>query len=117
MNEFWNQGDEEASKEMPVTDGYNRSTCSIPDMQVAFITYVVLPFWEAFSVLIPGEFSDEILEQININRDFFEAKKIGNKSQPQTAVVKGLGKRRSSNLTQVLEQAAKDESIEESEAV
>merc|ERR1712110_761584 len=99
-----------ALKEMPVTDGYNRSTCSIPDMQVALITYVVLPFWEAFSVLIPGEFSDEILEQININRDFFEAKKLGKQS-----AVKGLGKRRSSNLTQVLEQAAKneDESIED----
>jgi len=71
MKEFWAQGDAEKLKQMTVSRGFDRNDSNMASMQIGFIDYVVLPYWETFATLLPCQLTDRILSQITENREHY----------------------------------------------
>merc|ERR1719373_539574 len=61
MEEFFRQGDMEEYLGYPVTPMMRRDEQSIPQCQIGFIQFVVLPYFKKIEVVFP-EFSDCIIE-------------------------------------------------------
>ncbi|EKX35891.1 hypothetical protein GUITHDRAFT_79370 [Guillardia theta CCMP2712] len=53
IEEFFSQGDKEKSLGLPVSPQCNRETTSIPDSQIGFIEFVVLPSFQVLSSALP----------------------------------------------------------------
>ena len=71
FKEFFNQGDIEKAKKLPVSMLCDRDTTNISKSQIGFISFVVRPTFESLVVLIP-----EIkfyIENINQNCKYYES--------------------------------------------
>mmetsp|Transcript_3884 Transcript_3884/g.8599 ORF Transcript_3884/g.8599 Transcript_3884/m.8599 type:complete len:165 (-) Transcript_3884:35-529(-) len=64
LEEFFQQGDLEASAGLPISPQCDRNGTSLPKSQAAFISFVVLPAYKALSELLPriGETVVPVLE-------------------------------------------------------
>ena len=70
MNEFFLQGDREASEGLEISAMCDRHNASIEKSQVGFIDFVVHPLWESWSDLVAPDAQD-ILDTLESNRNWF----------------------------------------------
>lgn len=73
MDEFFNQGDEEARLGLAISPNCDRDTTSKPESQVGFIRFVVEPAFEVLGSFIPFV-EDEVMPIIDGNLDYWVAK-------------------------------------------
>lgn len=78
MTEFFNQGDQERSKGLPVSMFMDRETTVIAKCQVGFIDYIVLPLFEVWDSYMNEGFiiliKDDVfpaLENLIINKEYW----------------------------------------------
>lgn len=74
MNEFFAQGDIESKMGIPISPLCDRSVTEIPESQVGFIKFVVLPAYQALGDLIPGV-KAEVLPLVQDNLDYWTREK------------------------------------------
>jgi hypothetical protein len=65
MNEFWNQGDFEREKSMPISFLCDRNTAEVPKSQVVFIKSIILPNYE----VLVDMFSEMLYMKENIENN------------------------------------------------
>jgi cAMP-specific phosphodiesterase 4 len=65
MAEFWQQGDQEAQRGMPVSILCNRDGVNIAKSQTGFINFVVKPFVKELSPVLPPMWLDRMSENLN----------------------------------------------------
>eukprot|EP00927_Polykrikos_kofoidii_P002179 TRINITY_DN10853_c0_g1_i2.p1 TRINITY_DN10853_c0_g1~~TRINITY_DN10853_c0_g1_i2.p1 ORF type:complete len:592 (-),score=78.58 TRINITY_DN10853_c0_g1_i2:27-1802(-) len=71
LAEFFKQGDEEKRLGLPVSPMCCRKTTSVSGSQTGFIGFIVLPTYQALSVLLPNV--NELIEQIiNVNKSLWD---------------------------------------------
>ncbi|XP_063802548.1 cGMP-inhibited 3',5'-cyclic phosphodiesterase 3B [Pseudophryne corroboree] len=71
VNEFYEQGDEEASLGLPVSPFMDRSAPQLAKLQESFITHIVGPLCNSYDAagLLPGKWLDEDDEEIESDDD------------------------------------------------
>ncbi|EKX54147.1 hypothetical protein GUITHDRAFT_43702, partial [Guillardia theta CCMP2712] len=74
IEEFFSQGDQEKSLGLPVSPQCNRETTSIPDSQIGFIEFVVLPSFQVLSTALPT-IKDVCLPNLHSNLNYWKEKK------------------------------------------
>lgn len=73
MEEFFQQGTQEASLGLPVSPFMERSTTKVPKVQTGFIDFFVIPLFEAFA-RVPSVDLGLQLDQLRSNRDYWDAR-------------------------------------------
>jgi hypothetical protein len=71
--EFFNQGEHEKRRGLPVSPFMDRATCVVAKSQAGFIDYLVLPLFEAFCKFLNQESSMDIFKQLQDNRAHWDA--------------------------------------------
>eukprot|EP00960_Hanusia_phi_P066740 766462-Hanusia_phi.AAC.10 len=74
IEEFFLQGDQEKALGLPVSPQCNRETTSIPDSQIGFIEFVVLPSFQVLSTALPV-IKDVCLPNLQANLLYWKEKK------------------------------------------
>mmetsp|Transcript_3422 Transcript_3422/g.8314 ORF Transcript_3422/g.8314 Transcript_3422/m.8314 type:complete len:344 (+) Transcript_3422:1682-2713(+) len=74
IEEFFLQGDQEKSLGLPISPQCNRDTTSIPDSQIGFIEFVVLPSFQVLSSALPV-IKDVCLPHLQSNLLYWKEKK------------------------------------------
>ncbi|NXP27345.1 PDE3B phosphodiesterase, partial [Scytalopus superciliaris] len=71
VNEFYEQGDEEASLGLPISPFMDRSSPQLAKLQESFITHIVGPLCNSYNAagLLPGEWIDEEEEDAESTED------------------------------------------------
>ena len=69
VSEFFNQGDLEKKRGLPVSFGCDRSTVSLPQSQLGFINFIVEPHFKLFTEYFPQ--LDFTTQNITINKAYF----------------------------------------------
>ncbi|XP_052776417.1 cAMP-specific 3',5'-cyclic phosphodiesterase 4C-like isoform X5 [Mya arenaria] len=73
MKEFFRQGDMEREKGLDLSPMCDRMTATVEKSQVGFIDYILHPLWETWADLVYPD-AQEILDQVEDNRDYFQKK-------------------------------------------
>jgi len=74
MEEFFNQGDEEAKLGLPISPNCDRNLTKTPDSQTGFIKFVVEPAYQVLGLYIP-RVQDEVLPIITNNYEYWMQEK------------------------------------------
>ncbi|XP_053576597.1 cGMP-inhibited 3',5'-cyclic phosphodiesterase 3B isoform X2 [Bombina bombina] len=71
VNEFYEQGDEEASLGLPISPFMDRSSPQLAKLQESFITHIVGPLCNSYDAagLLPGKWIDEDEEELGSEED------------------------------------------------
>ncbi|NXW72713.1 PDE3B phosphodiesterase, partial [Hirundo rustica] len=71
VNEFYEQGDEEASLGLPISPFMDRSSPQLAKLQESFITHIVGPLCNSYNAagLLPGQWVDEEEEDVESTED------------------------------------------------
>lgn len=74
MNEFWNQGDLEKEKNMPISFLCDRNTSDVPKNQVVFIKSIIIPHYEVLVDMFPemSYLKDNIENNLNCWMKLYE---------------------------------------------
>lgn len=72
MNEFWNQGDEEKRRNIPVSMFMDRTNCRVEKCQVGFIDYIVTPLYEVWDDYVNYEDVFPAMSNLVGNRDYWK---------------------------------------------
>ncbi|XP_075043703.1 cGMP-inhibited 3',5'-cyclic phosphodiesterase 3B [Mixophyes fleayi] len=75
VNEFYEQGDEEARLGLPISPFMDRSSPQLAKLQESFITHIVGPLCNSYDAagLLPGKWMEEDVEEIESDEDDDEA--------------------------------------------
>ena len=73
MDEFFEQGDEEAKLGLPISPNCDRSTTNTPESQVGFIRFVVEPAYEVLCSFIPFV-EEKVMGIIDANLEYWLSK-------------------------------------------
>jgi hypothetical protein len=74
INEFWQQGDLEKEKKLPISFLCDRETVTIAKSQIGFIDNVILPYFSAFNNSLNGKLSF-LINYIEKNRLYYTKQK------------------------------------------
>jgi hypothetical protein len=74
MSEFWDQGDEEKKRNIPVSMFMDRDSCRVEKCQVGFIDYIVTPLYEVWDAYVNDDNVFPALQNLSENRDFWKRK-------------------------------------------
>ena len=66
MAEFWQQGDLERKRGMPISVMCDRNNCTIPKAQVGFITFIVKPFIQELATLLPDVWVNRLQSNLEL---------------------------------------------------
>jgi 3'5'-cyclic nucleotide phosphodiesterase len=72
MTEFFNQGDREREKGLPVSMFMDRQTTVVGKCQVGFIDYIVMPLFEIWDTYMNEEGEFPALENLKNNREYWK---------------------------------------------
>ncbi|XP_045160361.2 cAMP-specific 3',5'-cyclic phosphodiesterase 4C-like isoform X5 [Mercenaria mercenaria] len=72
MTEFFRQGDMERAKGLDLSPMCDKLTATVEKSQVGFIDYILHPMWETWADLVYPD-AQEILDQVEENRDWFQS--------------------------------------------
>ena len=67
MNEFFNQGDQEEIRGIPISPMCNSKTTNVTECQIGFINFLVMPTWILMENLIAPEIQ-EIMDNLRTNK-------------------------------------------------
>jgi hypothetical protein len=73
LREFFHQGDVEKGQGLPISALCDRESTPVPDSQIGFIQFVVLPTYQALATVLPQ--TRKFVQQLNANLDYWEQKK------------------------------------------
>ncbi|KAJ3290854.1 High affinity cAMP-specific 3',5'-cyclic phosphodiesterase 7A [Borealophlyctis nickersoniae] len=73
MDEFFKQGDRERKMGMPVSKFMDRYDTNIPKCQIGFMDILVVPLFGAWSECVHTEFTNFCMENIAVNRAYWQA--------------------------------------------
>jgi len=71
IQESWAQGDLEKKADLKISPMCDRDCCDIPRIQIYFIDFIIHPLYEAWAVIVPDSLSEQILDQIMTNREYY----------------------------------------------
>ncbi|RKP00394.1 hypothetical protein CXG81DRAFT_13294 [Caulochytrium protostelioides] len=71
MEEFYNQGDQERARGLPVSTFMDRQAPQVPKCQSSFIDYIVMPLFEAWGMYIDPQGQFEAIQNLNANREYW----------------------------------------------
>jgi hypothetical protein len=83
LEEFFAQGDKEASMGLPISPNCDRRTTKKADSQFGFINFVVKPAYEVLGLVIP-EVQERILPIIEKNMEYWQNESEKAKEEPET---------------------------------
>lgn len=72
MQEFWNQGDEEKRRNIPVSMFMDRTNCRVEKCQVGFIDYIVTPLYEVWDAYMNEDDKFPAMRNIVSNREYWK---------------------------------------------
>ena len=81
MEEFFQQGDEEAALGMPISFLCDRATVNVPESQFGYVNFVVKPAFEVVGMLVP-EAEMKVLPYVEKNLEYWEMEKEKNQNMP-----------------------------------
>lgn len=74
INEFWNQGDLEKEKKLPISFLCDRTTVTIAKSQIGFIDGVVYPYFSSLNTCFKGKLKF-LIDNIEYNKVFYKKQK------------------------------------------
>lgn len=74
INEFWNQGDVEKQKNLPISFLCDRKTVTIAKSQIGFIEGVVFPYFNSLNICFNNDLKF-LLDNIEYNKTFYKKQK------------------------------------------
>jgi hypothetical protein len=72
MDEFFQQGDSERSKGIPISMFMDRDSTDIPKCQVGFIDYIVTPLYKAWDTYLNEDGNFDAIENLAKNKKYWQ---------------------------------------------
>merc|ERR1712078_599722 len=94
MEEAFRQGDEEMKQKLQVSRFFERSKASIAKVQSSFIEGFVQPTFDLLVQILP-DIQEEIMPQLQANKQFYTRKKGGGEEEDGVFVPGKDGRRKS----------------------